>query len=149
MWNVRAFMLKNILHRIVSRPWVYNLVQTIAGFEFSRRRLAEQVRPLHSARFILDVGGGTGIWRRLWPVDSFYICLDIDRLKLQGINRRYRNDIRLLGDATELPAATDSVDVIMCTAVSHHLSDTSLDRLIAESARVLKKTGTFIFMDAV
>lgn len=142
-------MLKNTLHRIVSHPSVYNLVQTAAGFEFSRRRLAKQVRPLHSAGFILDIGGGTGIWRRLWPADKSYICLDIDRQKLQGVTRKYRNDMPLLGDATELPIATDSVDVIMCTAVSHHLSDTSFDRLIAESARVLKPTGTFIFLDAV
>jgi SAM-dependent methyltransferase len=41
------------------------------------------------------------------------------------------------------------LDVVMCRAVSHHLTDEQVDALLAQCARVLAPGGVLVFMDAV
>ena len=142
-------MLTGLLHRIVARPWVYDLAQTVVGAKTVRRRLAGRIEPLRSARLVLDIGGGTGSIGDLWSDSSKYICLDIDPLKLQGFSAKNPAGIALLADATRIPIADGTVDVVLCTNVTHHLTDGLLNRMIAESARVLKPTGKLVLSDAV
>jgi len=139
----------NILHKIASHPRVYDCIQLIVGAGCTRRRLAESVACLDKANFVIDLGGGTGIHGDLWHSAGSYVCLDVDILKLEGFRSKCPEGMALLGDATKIPVKSNSIDVIMCTAVSHHLSDEMLSDLLDESARVLRTKGTFIFVDAV
>lgn len=142
-------MLTNVLHRIVQNPWIYERVQFLAGAEHIRRRLAAQIAPLSAATSTLDLGGGTGLYRSLWPCACHYVCLDTDMVKLRGFSNKQPGGIALCADATQVPIRSRSVDVVMCMAVSHHLTDKLLEQLINESVRVLKDGGAFIFVDAV
>ena len=142
-------MIKGVLLRIVANPYVYNTVQFLVGARYVRRHFHAQVAPAHSAAFVLDVGGGTGINRGLWPATCTYVCLDTDPVKLSGFLRAYPDDLAVRGDATRVPIKTSSVDAVVCSAVSHHIPDDLLPSLITESIRSLKPGGRFIFFDAV
>jgi ubiquinone/menaquinone biosynthesis C-methylase UbiE len=142
-------MLTGLLHRVVAQPRVYDLVQTLVGAKTVRRRLAARIAPVRSAGWVLDIGGGTGAVGGLWSETSRYICLDIDPLKLQGFSARNPAGVALLADATRIPLADRSVDIVLCTNVTHHLTEAQLDRMIGHSARVLKPTGKLILSDAL
>jgi SAM-dependent methyltransferase len=142
-------MIKAMLHRIVANPRVYNIAQRLIGARYVHRQIDAQVAPVRDAALVLDLGGGTGINRDLWPPTSAFICLDTDPVKLHGFLRKHPHDIPLLGDATCVPLKADSVDVVLCAAVSHHLPDDALPSLFVEGVRSLKPGGRFIFLDAV
>ncbi|NWF70885.1 MAG: class I SAM-dependent methyltransferase [Chloroflexi bacterium] len=138
----------DLAHRIAAVPWVYESIQYVMGFRHSRQHIAQQVTALSGRGLVLDVGGGTGLWRVLWPPTYAYLCLDIDPQKIAGF-RAAHADPAILGDATQLPLADQRLDVVVCIAVSHHLTTPLFERLLAETARVLKPQGTFLFLDAV
>ncbi len=141
--------LKDLLHRIAAQPAVYDVIQFLAGAHVVRRRLAAVTRPIRpTAKTILDVGGGTGALTHLWRPDARYICLDIDPLKLAGFRKKHPAGLAILGDATQTPIASASLDAVICTSVSHHLDDTLLPSLFREAARMLKPDGRFLFLDA-
>ena len=48
-----------------------------------------------------------------------------------------------------MPIASDSVDLVLSKAVSHHLDDDTLPALFGEAARILKFGGRFVFCDAM
>jgi len=141
--------LMGVLHRAVAVLWVYDFVQRASGGQRVRRWLAAVVTPLHGAARVLDIGGGTGIYRNLWASTSTYICLDLDPVKLLGFRAQHHNDIALLGDATQLPIQARSVNAVFCAAVSHHIPDEALTGLVSEAMRVLTPGGQFVFFDAV
>lgn len=142
-------MLRRVLHRLVAQPQVYDAVQRLAGADQIARRLAARLPRRDQQTRVLDLGGGTGISRPLWPGDCPYICLDLDMQKLQGFRQKYPADAALLADATRLPLRDGCLDTILCKQVSHHLSDAAWTALVDESARVLKPGGTLIFVDAI
>ncbi|MBA3530439.1 MAG: class I SAM-dependent methyltransferase [Ardenticatenales bacterium] len=141
--------LTRFLHRLVAHPWVYDQVQIAAGARTTTQHLAAQVALLSGASLVLDVGGGTGLYRGLWPESCAYLATDLDIEKLVGFRAKYPNDPALLADASALPLAAGSVDVVLCTFVSHHLPDSVLAAFLAESRRVLRRGGVFLFMDAL
>ena len=142
-------MLTKILHSFVANPWVYEQVRRLAGSRHIDRRLATHIAPLRAASLVLDVGEGTGVLRALWLPTCTYVCLDIDRLKLQSFLKKCPGGNALLCDASQAPLRNGSVDVVLRTLVSHHVPDEMLARLIRESVRLLKDGGVFIFLDAV
>jgi len=142
-------ILTKILHRAVAKPWVYDWVQFMAGARYTRRRLAAQIAQLHPASLVLDVAGGTGMFRDLWPSTCTYICLDNDMLKLRGFLNRNPNGVPLLADVTQAPIRSDVADVVLCVAAFHHIPEEFLVNFISESMRLVKNTGKFIFLDAI
>jgi len=114
-----------------------------------RKRVAEQAVKLSDAKLVLDIGGGTGAVAAMWPPSTRYVCLDIDPMKLQGFLSRNPQGIALQADATRLPVADSSVDVVLCNSVTHHLTDDLLQRMIAEAARVLSPKGKLVLTDAM
>jgi ubiquinone/menaquinone biosynthesis C-methylase UbiE len=137
------------LQRIASIPWAYDRIQALAGSARVRRFLASQVAPLGEARVALDLGGGTGLYRDIWPTTCSYICLDVDPLKLRAVSSRRATGSPLLADAAHIPLQDNSAGVILCVAMAHHLPEALLESLLRESARVLDSAGTFVFLDAV
>ena len=144
--------MSRLLHRVVARPGVYDLVQSVAGAAAVRRRLASALASAtaRSAGLrVLDVGGGTGGWRGLWPPDARYTCLDLDLQKLQGFRLRHPGGRAVCADASALPLPDACADAVACTLVTHHLTDAQLGRVLGECARVLRPGGVFAFADAV
>jgi SAM-dependent methyltransferase len=142
-------MLRRVLHNLVARPAVYDLVQALAGASVVRKHLAALVPPLPAGAIVLDIGAGTGLYRSIWPASVRYICLDLDPLKLAGFRARHPHDAVVRADASALPIATGSVDAVACTLMAHHLPDAVLLRMLEEARRVLKPGGVFLFTDPV
>lgn len=142
-------MLADVLHRVAARPKVYDALQVVAGAAEVNRRLGLRLAELPAKRRLLDLGGGTGLAPALWPDDAEYICLDNDPLKLKGFLNKHSRGNPLIGDAARVPLLSESVDLVVCKSVSHHLDDRALRRLFAESARVLTVGGHLVFIDAI
>jgi SAM-dependent methyltransferase len=142
-------MLTEILHRLAAQPRIYDAIQGIFGAAEMNRRLAVRLAELPRPTRVLDLGGGTGLAPELWPAGATYVCLDIDPLKLNRFRSKHPQGFALQGDATRLPLASRSFDLVVCKAVSHHLGDPLLPMLLSESARVLRPGAHFVFVDAV
>jgi ubiquinone/menaquinone biosynthesis C-methylase UbiE len=143
-----AAAIMEVLHNIAAHPWVYDRIQTLAGQKRVLDRMSKRTAAI-SAEIVVDVGGGTGASRKLWPVSSRYICLDIEMPKLAGFRSNVPNGLAVLSDATRMPIASGSVDVVMCMALLHHLTDTMVDQVFEEVLRVLKVGGRLILLDPV
>src|SRR5205809_252524 len=100
-------------------PALYDFVQFAAGLRIVRRRLAPHFAGLERAR-VLDVGGGTGLYRSLIPSSVRYVCLDNDPAKLARLKEKDATAQALLSDASQMPLKPQSVDCALCIDVSHH-----------------------------
>jgi SAM-dependent methyltransferase len=139
-------VLRQLAHRLVALPWVYDLVQTLAGTHSVDRRIAAQVGRA-ARRVVVDVGGGTGQRGQLFADGGLYVCLDLDAQKLRGWRLRRRTGRALLADATRCPFASATVDLVLLTAVAHHLATEQLERALAEIARVLGPQGLLLLAE--
>ncbi len=131
-------MVTDILHKIVSHPQVYDLVQKAVG--------GAQVTGFLSPHFeqtaghsLLEVGAGTGDCRKLMPASTRYIWMDHDAQKLSGFRKKQQGELAVMGDATQLCFKDKSVDYALCAAVLHHLNDAELARLLTELQRVVRR----------
>jgi ubiquinone/menaquinone biosynthesis C-methylase UbiE len=136
------------LHKIAANPWVYDQIQTLAGQKQSFRWISRHTAGLH-AETVVDVGGGTGLWKRLWPASCRYICLDLEMPKLRGFRSKVPAGLAVLSDASSMSIATGSADVVTCVALMHHLPDALLDQVFEEARRVLRVGGQLILLDPV
>jgi SAM-dependent methyltransferase len=94
-----------------------------------------------SARLVLDVAGGTGIVGA--RLDRRVICLDSSAGMAAIAAARLPGQV-VLGDATRLPLATDSVDAVTTIWLLHLLDEQASADVLAAAARVLRPGGTLI-----
>ncbi len=141
-------MIKKILHRIVAIPFVYDLLQFAVGASIVRERLKKRLLNIVSRAWVVDIGGGTGLNRVLFN-DVRYLCLDNDPVKLSGFSQKLVDGDALLGDASQMPIQTSSVDVVICSFVVHHLPDDVFPKFVQEALRILKPTGQLVILDPV
>jgi len=139
-------LLRRVLHRLVSNPWLFDRVQYLLGYG----QILRHCRPYlvqTDNQIILDVGAGTGNLAPLSPRSTLYIWLDNDPQKLQGFKAKWPFGLAMLGDATRIGLKNKSVGYALCVDLTHHLSDNDLILLFRELARVVKEK--LIFVDAV
>src|ERR1019366_6158614 len=55
----------------------------------------------------------------------------------------------LLADVKRIPIKNNSVDVVICNSMSHHIPKEDVGIMLAEIARILKNSGKLFFLDAV
>src|SRR3954471_18216779 len=140
------------LSSLMAIPAVYDAVQHAAGVEKTKRRLRRSVRDVDGA-VVLDVGAGTGAFEASLPSGAQYVWLDSDREKPARFCARSTSPAggppppAVLGDATHLPFANDSVDWAISAGVSHHLDDAEFGRMLDEMRRVTR--AGIVFIDAV
>lgn len=127
---------------LLSNPRLYDWIQIIAGVERTRLRLKRHFDTFTPGTYVLDFGGGTGSIAPSLPRNVQYFCLDIDAAKLAHLR-----SIAVVGDVTDAPIRSNSVDVVLSIAVSHHLSDEALDLMFSETRRILKNGGRLVFLD--
>jgi GT2 family glycosyltransferase/SAM-dependent methyltransferase len=131
---------------------------TLAGFlasnPFPQRRTlgsfyGEKMTAIHSlslergVRRVLEVGGGqSGLAAALYP-DADILTIDLDPA-FGAREDLYRADNRgfSVGDATLLPFADDSVDVVTLFDVLEHIADDGA--AISEALRVLRPGGSLL-----
>ena len=141
--------LRRLLDPIVARPGVYEFTQTLAGSRNTEKRIAALLGDVNDPHAVLDLGGGTGIYRGCLPSGVMYVCMDLDHLKLRGFLRKHQRGTGLLADGVSTPLRSQSMDVILCVSVSHHIPDPLLDSFLSEAQRILKDGGMMVFQDAV
>lgn len=108
----------------------------------------------HSPRYVLDVGCGTGtqalLLHRLFPNASVF-GLDGDETALELARQKSLTAgqpvIFEKGLATALPYPNQSIDIVTCSLLLHHLSDADKGRSIREMWRVLEPTGALALAD--
>jgi ubiquinone/menaquinone biosynthesis C-methylase UbiE len=142
-------MILKALHKLASAGPVYDLIQTVGGIKFVYRRFQRVLTAHPNYRTVLDIGGGTGRIQALLSSDCAYFCLDNEAPKLLQFRQRIDNALGILGDATSLPVASASMDLVLCVAVSHHLTDSELHRVLEEVKRILRPEGRLLFYDAL
>jgi ubiquinone/menaquinone biosynthesis C-methylase UbiE len=122
-------------------PRIYDLAQTLLGARVTFARLAPRLADMGDA-LVLDVGGGTGLYRQLLPKSARYVCLDRDAAKLA--RARIVSSQLILGDATCIPIASKAMNFVLCIAVAHHLADDALSAALREMARVVRNRLVFL-----
>jgi ubiquinone/menaquinone biosynthesis C-methylase UbiE len=104
---------------------------------------------------VLDIGSGTGTlaisaWRRARPTGSV-TGTDISKPMLAAARRKSRRagaEIAFMeADATSLPFADASFDVVLMTTVMHMVPTASRPKVLGEMARVLKPGGRALLVD--
>jgi SAM-dependent methyltransferase len=106
-----------------------------------QRSLLPWLEGLHSRRTV-DIGCGTGRWTELLSaigIDTSPAMLAIAAGK-PGIRGRLA-----LADATALPIATSSTDLVICALTLGHIRDHAT--ALAELARILEPGGALILTD--
>jgi ubiquinone/menaquinone biosynthesis C-methylase UbiE len=142
-------LLKALLHRIMSRPAMYDCMQRAFGVD-KKKQVFRRLLTFHDrSEIVVDVGGGTGLYKDLWPAHFTYICLDSDTQKLRGFADKYPGGPKICSDAGQLCLRSDSVDNVFCSSMSHHVERHLLERIVREMARVIKPGGLLVFIDAV
>ncbi len=126
-------LLQRLAAALVSRPFVYDLVQNLAG----QAKVAERLRGALDRvphRRVLDVGSAAGGFAlRLGIVP---VCLDLDPRPLAALRRRTDGALAVAADASRLPFSDGAFDLALCVAVLHHVDDATVPRVVSELARV-------------
>jgi len=124
-----------------------------AAFHTSPERLREVLELAQPQRsdLALDVATGTGNTAlALAPFVRRVVGLDLTREMLAHARRltgerSVPNAEWVLGDASRLPFANDSIDLYTVRAAPHHFTD--FDGFLSEALRVLKPGGAAAFVD--
>jgi len=135
-WDETSLL--NVLHGSV----------TPGRFAYFREVLARQIGTSPSGLRVLDIGCGGGFLAeefatlgcRVTGVDPSRASIDAARA--HAARRGLRIDYRV-GAGEELPAPDAGFDLACCCDVLEHVSD--VDRVIAETARVLEPGGLYLF----
>ncbi|MBZ0318570.1 MAG: methyltransferase domain-containing protein [Anaerolineae bacterium] len=106
--------------------------------------LLDLMPPLQDKR-VLDLGCGTGRWGKLAlsKGTAEVIGLDNSLPMLQaGVLERIAQ-----AEMSDLPLASNSIDVILCGLALGHLTPTAMRRAILEMGRILKSNGVALISD--
>jgi SAM-dependent methyltransferase len=146
--------LTSLIHRVVAHPAIYDAVQLAAGVAYIDMRIKKAIarrlpQPFSEQITIIDVGGGTGRSRRIWPRDVRYILVDNDPDKIAGFQQKGLPGEAVCGDATALPFGDDTVDAAVLENVVHHLPPDVPPLVLAEIRRVLKPDGRLVLFEPI
>lgn len=103
--------------------------------------VASQAAKVPPGADVLDVGAGSAPYRGLFSHCN-YRTLDFAALHSDQLRDGGYSQIDIACDAMQIPLATESVDVVLCTEVLEHHPEPI--RLVSELARILRKDGVLL-----
>lgn len=137
----------SFVHKLVSIPAVYELGQWVAGGPKNRKIFRQEFSTLPPQGRVLDVGGGTGLLRPLFPNEWEYCCLDTDPQMLKAFRAKFPQNECIEASACNIPFADGRFDLCLMKSVSHHLTEAEFQTSLLEVKRVLSPQGILILVD--
>jgi SAM-dependent methyltransferase len=138
------------LYRLVTFPRVYAGLQGLLGASNGRQRFLDDIVRSRPGMEVLDVGCGPA---SLFPylVDTRYTGIDLNPLSIEHARQRYGTRGRfLVGDVAKgLPDDYADFDLIVVSALLHHLDDIQAQTLFSRLAGLLKPDGRIVTIDNV
>jgi SAM-dependent methyltransferase len=136
---------------LLTRPWVYEALQTLLGADRSRQDFTERHLHPRLGERVLDIGCGTArLARYLGPVT--YVGFDPNaEYVARGQAENSGRDVTLHTGYFDAAAATQHApfDLVIVSAVLHHMDDRQANELFMLLARVTKPTGRVVTLDNV
>jgi 2-polyprenyl-3-methyl-5-hydroxy-6-metoxy-1,4-benzoquinol methylase len=139
------------IRQFLNLPIPYEVLQSCVGAKNARTRfIKEYVQPFAGAR-ILDIGCGTGRILEYLPVSTEYVGLDLNPKYIAYAQNKYKTRAQFYcADVSELtnyvPKFTQ-FDIILTTAILHHLEDNEVSRLFENLYEYLKERGKIMTFD--
>jgi SAM-dependent methyltransferase len=132
--------------RLLEHPAVYSAWQA----PFAAQKFAPVERWLrdHDITRVLDVGCGAGTnAEHFTGVD--YVGIDVNEKYLQAARARFRGQF-VQADLTSADLSSlGTFDMILANSFLHHVSDSGVERILAELSRLLSPDGTVHILDLV
>jgi ubiquinone/menaquinone biosynthesis C-methylase UbiE len=137
-------MSEDAYHRIAN---IYDVA--VEPFLRSARLLAVQMWPPNPEQSVLDIGCGTGSQLDLYRRIGCKIAgIDPSPAMVARARQKLGHEARVdLGDASRLPHARHSFDLILMSMMLHELPEVTRCAVIAEAKRVLKADGCILVLE--
>ncbi len=141
-------MLK-FFQRLLENPKIYELMQKLLGGDRVYRAIREfigvQLKNIGNYN-VLDVGCGTGFLSDCFT--GAYTGVDINPAYIKKAEIKGKG-VFMVADATKLPFAPETYDLVFTLGVLHHLESGNRKKLLNELWRVCKPDGKIIIIDGV
>jgi SAM-dependent methyltransferase len=138
------------LYRLITFPVFYKGLMAALGAERAKARLADEIFRVRPGAKVLDVGcGPASIFRHLPEVD--YTGIDLNPKHIEYAIAHYGSAGRfLIGDASQqLRQEEGSFDLVIVSALLHHLDDIQARDLLNGLCRMAKPGGRIVTFDNV
>ena len=141
------------MHRILNLPFIYELLQEIAGARKARARFVKElVKPFPGSR-ILDIGCGPAKILEFFPASVDYVGIDQNPRYISSAKRRYRGKAQFLcsdvGGLSRYSLSANYFDIALAIGVLHHLDDEEAELLFKNTYYYLRKGGFLVSIDPV
>jgi SAM-dependent methyltransferase len=138
------------LYRLITIPVLYKGLMAALGADRARRRLARELYRVPAGATVLDVGCGPGsIYPYLPPVE--YTGIDLNARHIAHAKALYGDKPRfVVGDVSgDLPGKPGTFDLVLVSALLHHLDDDEARRMLKRLCELLKPGGRLVTFDNV
>lgn len=145
---------KSGIHSIISAPWVYNMVQWVAGAKMYREKMVtDYIKPFDGCR-VLDIGCGTGEYihhLRRHCKNFEYYGFDGEGVYIEYAKELFKDDPKMhfyhMILTEENIKDFQNFDIVIATGVMHHLDDPIVVSLLQLARQALKKGGRLVTYD--
>lgn len=135
----------------LSRPRVYDLCQWLMGGPVGRLDFARHMIRAPAGARVLDIGCGTGDILAYLPSSVDYSGYDVSPEYIAAAQRRFGTRARFTCGTLDGPQvlALPPFDIVVASAVLHHLDDHTVSDLMETVAMALRGGGRFVSIDPV
>jgi SAM-dependent methyltransferase len=141
---------KHGLYAALRNPKLYEAIQRIMGADERRRHFAEEFVRAQPGDRVLDIGCGPAHLRAYLP-NVEYIGWEPNAAYVEKARNTYGDrgtfNVGLFGPAEA--SSLDPVDIVIVSAVLHHMNDAQVTELFQLLRQVLKPGGRVITLDNV
>ena len=130
-------------------PFIYDFFQEIVGGNAARRKFIREIVRAQPGDKVIDVGCGPAKMIE-WLPDVNYVGIDVSESYIESAQMKYGNKgVFLVGDTRTLEKDERlmDADIVLCSALLHHLNDEEALDLMRFAHRALKQNGRLVTGD--